>query len=187
VNPDVIEISDGEEGKTFHSPPLHPISIQPHTFTSKEKATFNNRPRNALDDGFVESFYANSRLHFLSTWKLQMKIQVNQMLSDLACGGEKFSLKIPFILTNICSVIPQIDSKNQTILHIDMVKKKNFQLENNIFNKDSFFASVALKFSPHLKGFPIAVSHSNGPTADIASASYEARKRGKKKKNSVGK
>ena len=107
----------------------------------------------AGDKNYIEEFYAHSRLHHLSMWKSELK---------------KFAVSIQEKWKSKNYVSNQIKGNNdKLIMHIDM---------------DSFFASVAVKMNPELKGKPIAVCHSgrsisscNDSWSEIASCSYEAR------------
>jgi hypothetical protein len=71
----------------------------------------------------------------------------------------------------------KIDSVPRVIMHVDM---------------DCFFASVAIRDRPHLKGKPVAVAHSTGginldySSSEIASCNYEARARGIKNGMFIG-
>lgn len=106
------------------------------------------------DPHFIEQFYSRSRLHFLSTWRLDCQAFVAQFLADrlriegssIMAGGSK-------------------PPGAPTIVHIDL---------------DAFFASASLLARPDLSGVPVAISHSEskGGTSDVASSNYAARKCG---------
>eukprot|EP01035_Chromulina_nebulosa_P021945 gene21945-28413_t len=112
--------------------------------------------------GFINSYFAKSRLHHISTWKSDLSEYVCQYyLREANCNRGKMSSP---------------DDAFRTIMHVDL---------------DCFFASVALLDRPHLKGKPIAVAHSCGPgnhsdgskfqsnsSSEIASCNYEARAKG---------
>uniref|UniRef100_F6V6M0 DNA polymerase kappa n=1 Tax=Ciona intestinalis TaxID=7719 RepID=F6V6M0_CIOIN len=119
------------------------VNQQANSRTSKIAAT--------TDSGFLDEFYANSRLHFISTWK-----------NDLA---DFFKVTVTKQSTSYWKRrIIEIDerAKSKVIMHIDM---------------DCFFVSVGLLSRPHLKGRPVAVTH-HSSYSEIASCSYEARAAG---------
>lgn len=107
---------------------------------------------------FLDKYYKESRLHWLSTWKAELKKMVGELSesrnTDLAASKRKGPLKGT-----------EIDGR--VVMHVDF---------------DSFFVSASLLSRPHLKGQPVVVCHANGGDAnsssEIASASYEAREYG---------
>lgn len=104
---------------------------------------------------FLDKYYRESRLHWLSTWKAELKKMVGELSEgreiDLAKQKRKGQLK-------------GTEQDGRVVMHIDF---------------DSFFVSASLLSRPHLKGQPVVVCHATaGDTAsssEIASASYEAR------------
>ena len=98
----------------------------------------------AGDENFVNDYYSNSRLHYLSTWGAEFRDFINGLIQTT-------ELKIP-------KKAPQKTNskKRAVIMHIDM---------------DSFFVSVALRSRPDLKGKPVAVCHA-GKGNDINSGKY---------------
>ena len=126
---------------SHYDDPMQP-RILPH-FTGENQRT-------AKQPGFLQEFYANSRLHHISTAKSILKSYVQEQKSL------QQNLKIPKSVT---------DSAERVIMHVDM---------------DCFFASVALRNKPELEGKPVVICHSEGTNggAEIACASYGARKFG---------
>ncbi|WFD34321.1 deoxycytidyl transferase [Malassezia cuniculi] len=112
----------------------------------------------AAGKDFLEGYYANSRLHLLSTAKSQLCDLVSAAASE--SGRSLCSPDLP-------SNVPRV------LMHIDF---------------DCFFASVALRTRPHLRCKPVAVCHAAGKrsTADVASCNYEARACGVKNGMSLG-
>ena len=118
---------------------------------------------------FVNEFYSNSRLHYLSTWSKELKDFTSRMLPKTK------------------QVIPRLNEVSMrgrgtnVIVHVDI---------------DCFFVSVSLLDRPHLLGKPVAVTHAKKTSSplkqqehsmsDIASCSYEAREVGIKNGMSVG-
>lgn len=131
----------------------------------------------AVDNNFLQEFLNNSRLHHISTLSSGFKFHI----TDLRKKHDGMFPERELLKTKLQQVedIPKTD----IIMHIDM---------------DCFFVSVGLKKNPHLKGFPIAVTHSKGKNenassqeefhsmAEIASCSYEARAKGLKNGMFVG-
>jgi hypothetical protein len=66
----------------------------------------------STDQGFMASYYQNSRLHYLSTWRTDFQYQLTEFLST-------FSTRIQD---------ETIYESNRTIVHVDMVL---FQLEDS--------------------------------------------------------
>ncbi|KAG1856657.1 hypothetical protein DFJ58DRAFT_716051 [Suillus subalutaceus] len=132
---------------------------------------------------FVEGFYKHSRLHYLSTWKAELKKLVQQAqeeaengsmhesigdLQDMAKNGD----------ANMSGV--QLAAKSPSKRK---GKEKAPGLKRFIMHCDfdCFFVSVGLLSHPELRGKPVVVCHSQGSTggasstSEIASSSYEAR------------
>ncbi|KAL5013110.1 hypothetical protein ScPMuIL_007380 [Solemya velum] len=111
----------------------------------------HHSPSKAGDPTFLSDFYGNSRLHHLSTWKVEYKDYVAKLQKekgDNYPGRDKLRLlhqeKLNILPVNV-DPCPPIRSK--VIMHIDM---------------DCFFVSVGLRKRPDLRGKPIAVTHSRG-------------------------
>ncbi|TLD35149.1 Allantoinase [Venturia nashicola] len=98
---------------------------------------------------FLEQYYRESRLHHLSSWKADLKFQLQAMAEDKS-QSQKMREKRPA-------------GARRYILHVDF---------------DSFFAAVSLKQNPHLKEKPVAIAHGGGSGSEIASCNYPARKFG---------
>jgi DNA repair protein REV1 len=125
------------------------------------------RTGTAVDANFLEEFLNNSRLHHIATLGSGFKFYITEL-------RKKHDGTFPHreSLRNELKASSKI--YNDVIMHIDM---------------DCFFVSVSLKKHPHLKGHPIAVTHSKGSRdnvnpeefksmSEIASCSYEARAKG---------
>ena len=94
---------------------------------------------------FINQYYRESRLHHLSTWKSELKAQLQ------ARAAERSSQK---------PIAKRPPGSRRYILHIDF---------------DSFFAAVSLRQHPHLKDQPVVIAHGSGPGSEIASSNYVAR------------
>lgn len=117
---------------------------EPKSNSSKQALT-------AIDPNFLAEFYNNSRLHHISTLGTGFKSHISALreASDGSFPGRtelchKFK-------TNSIQKNPSMKSK---IMHIDM---------------DCFFVSVGLRNRPHLRGQPVAVTHSKGGATRSAS------------------
>lgn len=100
---------------------------------------------------FLRQYYQESRLHHLSTWKAELKAQLQ------AATREKLQSQPP-------PKRPAAGSRRY-ILHVDF---------------DSFFAAVSILKRPDLKEKPVAIAHGPGPGSEIASCNYVARGHGVK-------
>lgn len=107
---------------------------------------------------FLDKYYKESRLHWLSTWKAELK----KMVGELSEGRE-----IDLAKQKRRGPLKGTEQDGRVVMHVDF---------------DSFFVSASLLSRPHLKGQPVVVCHATvGDTAsssEIASASYEAREFG---------
>jgi DNA repair protein REV1 len=101
-----------------------------------------NMARVATDPNFLTEFFQNSRLHHISTLGAEFK----QHITDLrGKSNGKFAKRNE--LREIFKNESREPSAGKTIMHIDM---------------DCFFVSVGLRRRPHLRGHPVAVTHSKG-------------------------
>lgn len=130
----------------------------------------------AVDSNFLQDFLNNSRLHHIATLGSGFKYHINDLRKN---HDGKFPHRAELLKLKRCESIPQ---SQEIVMHIDM---------------DCFFVSVSLKKHPHLKGVPVAVTHSKGRNestsaenfhsmSEIASCSYEARAKGLKNGMFVG-
>lgn len=109
------------------------------------------RKSTVVDPNFLEQYYRESRLHHLSTWKADLKSQL-QALAAEKTSTQKAKQKRP-------------QGARTYVLHVDF---------------DSFFAAVSLKKNPQFKDKPAVVAHGQGSGSEIASCNYPARKFGVK-------
>ena len=109
------------------------------------------RKASAVNPNFIKQYYAESRLHHLSTWKANLKAQLHRMAAEQSPSQQAAYKRCP--------------GTRRYILHLDF---------------DSFFASVSLKSAPHFKDKPVVVAHGTGAGSEIASCNYPAREYGVK-------
>lgn len=104
-----------------------------------------------VNPGFLKQYYEESRLHHLSTWKADLKSQLQALAAEKSSSQKLREKRVP--------------GSRRYILHVDF---------------DSFFAAVSLKKSPEYVDKPVAVAHGGGSGSEIASCNYPARKFGVK-------
>ncbi|XP_050097584.1 DNA repair protein Rev1 [Anopheles aquasalis] len=141
VSPDVFEEASLAKNETMTTPTKAP---------SKQSLT-------ATDPNFLTEFFNNSRLHHIATLGAGFKAYVAEL-------REKSSRKFPARTVLVESLPRHIEDRDSLgdnlpqlvgvppsyIMHIDM---------------DCFFVSVGLRKYPHLRGLPVAVTHSRGSEA----------------------
>lgn len=103
-----------------------------------------------VNPGFLKQYYEESRLHHLSTWKAELKSQLQALALEKSASQR--SRRSP-------------PGAKRYILHVDF---------------DSFFAAVSLKRYPQYVDKPAVVAHGGGSGSEIASCNYPARKFGVK-------
>lgn len=157
-----IPANNDEHGPESHwnseqmPPPQNP-SVRPSAqMTSEEyNAQLLSDPRMAkssvVNPEFLQQYYRESRLHHLSTWKAELKAQLQ------AAAKEKLQSQAP--------KKKPLPGARRYILHVDF---------------DSFFAAVALLKHPELRDKPVAIAHGSGSGSEIASCNYIARGQGVK-------
>ena len=102
--------------------------------------------KSAADPDFLSEFFQNSRLHHISTLGSGFK----QHIADLR--EEAHNKNFPD-RENLSDLPKTNISQGRKVMHIDM---------------DCFFVSVGLRKYPHLRGVPLAVTHSKGSEAGKA-------------------
>lgn len=127
-----------------------PIAARPGITPEEYNAQLLSDPRmrnsSVMNPVFVQQFYRESRLHHLSTWKAELKAQLQ------AATHEK--------LQSQAAKKKRLPGARRYILHVDF---------------DSFFAAVSIQKRPELIDKPVAVAHGTGNGSEIASCNYPAR------------
>ena len=100
---------------------------------------------------FINQYYRESRLHHLSTWKAELKAQLQARAQEKAVTQAARHRKIA--------------GQRRYVMHVDF---------------DSFFAAVSLRKKPEWQDKPVAIAHGSGPGSEIASCNYPARNFGVK-------
>lgn len=108
------------------------------------------RKSSTANPDFLKQYYSESRLHHLSTWKSDLKSQMQRLAAEKGLSERR--VKGP-------------PGARRYIIHVDF---------------DSFFCAVSLKRHPQLADKPTVVAHSTGTGSEIASCNYPAREFGVK-------
>jgi len=89
------------------------------------------RQISAVNPTFIKRYYETSRLHYLSTWKAELKSIVEQLEEKYKSDPSVLSRK---------RKRASAASYTRVVMHVDF---------------DCFFASVGIKDRPHLKDLPV--------------------------------
>ncbi|KAL8766960.1 MAG: hypothetical protein Q9194_006124, partial [Teloschistes cf. exilis] len=152
------------EAHGLHEPP--PENGQVHQILDKEGSesprVISAEEHNALlladprvwkstvvNPGFLKQYYEESRLHHLSTWKAELKSQLQALAAEKTSSQKRQEKRGV--------------GARRYILHVDF---------------DSFFAAVSLRKHPLYVDKPVVVAHGGGSGSEIASCNYPARKFG---------
>ncbi|KAI4151769.1 MAG: hypothetical protein L6R39_001958 [Caloplaca ligustica] len=136
-------------------PPLHALNGEeaksPRAMSAEEhNALLLGDPRvwksTVVNPGFLKQYYEESRLHHLSTWKAELKSQLQALAAEKTSSQRSREKRKP--------------GGRRYILHVDF---------------DSFFAAVSLRKHPHLVDKPVVIAHGGGSGSEIASCNYPAR------------
>jgi DNA repair protein REV1 len=104
-----------------------------------------------VNPDFLKQFYQESRLHHLSSWKAELKAQMQALAQEKSSSQKARQMRAL--------------GGRRYILHVDF---------------DSFFAAVSLQKHPQYVDKPVVVAHGTGSGSEIASCNYPARKFGVK-------
>lgn len=137
------------------SPLAQTSSTKPALTSEEYNAQLLSDPRmqksSVVNPEFLQQYYRESRLHHLSTWKADLKAQLQAATKENT--QSQISKKKP------------VPGSRRYILHVDF---------------DSFFAAVSVLNHPELQDKPVAIAHGTGSGSEIASCNYPARARGVK-------
>ncbi|XP_035914348.1 DNA repair protein REV1 [Anopheles stephensi] len=136
--------------ETVKSPAKSPSNPAP----SKQSLT-------ATDPNFLKEFFNNSRLHHIATLGAGFKQYVGELREKSTGSFPAREAMVQAIRARTASTGETLEcefssngSNARYIMHIDM---------------DCFFVSVGLRKYPHLRGLPVAVTHSRGSEARVPS------------------
>ncbi|CAG8209518.1 unnamed protein product [Penicillium olsonii] len=131
----------------------NPSSTKDDLTSEEYNAQLLSDPRmkksSVVNPDFLQQYYRESRLHHLSTWKAELKAQLQAATTEKTQSQASKRKPIP--------------GSRRYILHVDF---------------DSFFAAVSLLKHPELKDKPVAIAHGSGSGSEIASCNYPARAQG---------
>ncbi|KAJ5094707.1 hypothetical protein N7456_010568 [Penicillium angulare] len=134
-------------------PPKPSITSNPQMTSEEYNAQLLSDPRirnsSVVNPDFIQQYYRESRLHHLSTWKADLKAQLQAATKDK-------------VQSQVVKKKP-VSGARRYILHVDF---------------DSFFAAVSILKHPELKDKPVAIAHGPGSGSEIASCNYVARASG---------
>lgn len=156
-NADQKEQDEIEDGPPAVENPMSPVHSNPKPEVTSEEynAQLLSDPRmrasSVVNPEFLQQFYRESRLHHLSTWKADLKAQLQAAAkekSESHAGGKK-----------------RVLGARRYIIHVDF---------------DCFFAAVSILKHPELHDKPVAIAHGTGTGSEIASCNYIARSHGVK-------
>ncbi|KAK9430608.1 hypothetical protein V1505DRAFT_415171 [Lipomyces doorenjongii] len=135
------------------SPLIMPPKLS-EKFTSTEHnavllANPNTRNSTVLNPDFLKTYYGQSRLHHLSTWKANLRLKFQSQISASSPPASKHPLDCP--------------ADTRVIFHVDF---------------DCFFASIAVRSRPQYADKPVCVGHGGNQNSEVASCNYVAREFG---------
>ncbi|XP_049541118.1 DNA repair protein Rev1 [Anopheles darlingi] len=144
VSPDVFQEPSSAKNETMTTPTKAPAS-------SKQSLT-------ATDPNFLTEFFNNSRLHHIATLGAGFKAYVAEL-------REKSSRTFParaLLVESLPRHLEDRDSLGDNLPHLGIPARYIMHID-----MDCFFVSVGLRKYPHLRGLPVAVTHSRGSEARV--------------------
>lgn len=149
TTPKQVESPPDQAKSEVCSPPKKPMTSEEHNALLLSDPRL--RKSSTANPDFIQQYYAESRLHHLSTWKAELKSKMQRLASEKGAGSTRPIKRRP--------------GSRRYIMHVDF---------------DSFFCAVSLKSAPGYVDKPAVVAHSTGTGSEIASCNYPARKFGVK-------
>ncbi|KAI1266808.1 impB/mucB/samB family protein [Xylariaceae sp. FL1019] len=141
---DPVEMGDGDQlVPTASVQRSKPMTSEEHNAILLQDPRM--RKSSTANPDFIQQYYSESRLHHLSTWKAELKSQMQKLASEKSTQ-RKVSRRRP--------------GARRYVMHIDF---------------DSFFCAVSLKKAPDFVDKPAVVAHGTGTGSEIASCNYPAR------------
>ncbi|KAB8209127.1 hypothetical protein BDV34DRAFT_189282 [Aspergillus parasiticus] len=143
------------KSKAIVKPASSPSPAKPDMSSEAYNAQLLSDPRmrnsSVVNPAFLQQFYKESRLHHLSTWKAELKAQLQAATKEKSQSQPAKKKSAP--------------GARRYIIHVDF---------------DCFFAAVSTLKNPGYEGKPVAVAHGTGTGSEIASCNYAARAHGVK-------
>ncbi|RAQ65673.1 hypothetical protein AFCA_002794 [Aspergillus flavus] len=143
------------KSKAIVKPASSPSPAKPDMSSEAYNAQLLSDPRmrnsSVVNPDFLQQFYKESRLHHLSTWKAELKAQLQAATKEKLQSQPAKKKSAP--------------GARRYIMHVDF---------------DCFFAAVSTLRNPGYEGKPVAVAHGTGSGSEIASCNYAARAHGVK-------
>lgn len=134
---------------------LESLPSKPAMTSEEHNAQLLSDPRvrnsSGVNPEFIQQYYRESRLHHLSTWKAELKAQLQSAAKEKSQTQMAPKKSVP--------------GARRYILHVDF---------------DCFFAAISTLKHPEFVGKPVAVAHGASTGSEIASCNYPARGRGVK-------
>ncbi|KAK1149164.1 deoxycytidyl transferase [Aspergillus melleus] len=128
---------------------------KPNMSSEEYNAQLLSHPRtkssSVVNPEFLQQYYKESRLHHLSSWKAELKAQLQSAAKEKSQAQTGRRRPTP--------------GARKYVMHVDF---------------DCFFAAVSTLKHPELEGKPVAVAHGSGSGSEIASCNYAARTHGVK-------
>ncbi|XP_052895383.1 DNA repair protein Rev1 [Anopheles moucheti] len=135
--------------------PTEKAAPQSSMVQSPTKLAPSKQSLTATDPNFLKEFFNNSRLHHIATLGAGFK----QYVSELR---EKSTGSFPARDT----LVQHINSRAREPTESEFSNESNAHYIMHI-DMDCFFVSVGLRKYPHLRGLPVAVTHSRGSEARV--------------------
>lgn len=142
-----LETAVAQEPLPFIREPIpSKLNTSPEEYNAQLLSNPRMRNSSVVNPEFLQQYYRESRLHHLSTWRVELKAQLQ------SAANEKSKSQI--------GRRKPVPGARRYILHVDF---------------DSFFAAVSILKHPELEGKPVAIAHGTGDSSEIASCNYAAR------------
>uniref|UniRef100_A0A182RZQ7 DNA repair protein REV1 n=1 Tax=Anopheles funestus TaxID=62324 RepID=A0A182RZQ7_ANOFN len=140
-------------------PPTETTNQSNSIVKSPSKPAPSKQSLTATDPNFLKEFFNNSRLHHIATLGAGFKQYVSELREKSTGSFPARDTLVQHIDSRAVARDPterefNNESIDRYIMHIDM---------------DCFFVSVGLRKYPHLRGLPVAVTHSRGSEARVPS------------------
>ncbi|OCB87229.1 DNA/RNA polymerase [Sanghuangporus baumii] len=169
---------------------------------------FRSTRTSAAGADFIDGFYKNSRLHYLSTWKAELRELVAEaqeradkefthgegIQSPDGLDGGDGKAKEDGLVGKVNEETSSTSMRGNAFQLLRSPSKRGKPKEQEAIGSeetvimhcdfDCFFASVGLLSRPYLKDQPVVVCHSQGKqggessTSEVSSANYRARESG---------